>query len=151
MTRCTITVKKEGGNILSNSHNVTAILFLRAPSSSTFSTLEHISLKKQDKSIKLLLTLGGKDPRIAIGKSCCIKMWLSWLFIPLILRSLSLTQREMFEEYPSKVSFFIDKQIWMNFLSSQVQDIYKQFGAFTILELRNKLMDLIVLKNNKSK
>ena len=78
-------------------------------------------------------------------------MWLSWLFIPLILRFLSLTQREMFEKYPSKVSFFIDKQIWMNFLSSQVQDIYKQFGAFTILELRNKLMDLIVLKNNKSK
>ena len=37
----------------------------------------------------------------------------------------------------------------MNFLSSQVQDIYEQFGAFTILELSNKLIDLIVLKNNE--
>ena len=45
MTRFTNTIKKKGGNILSNSHNVTTILFSRTPSSSTFSTLEHISLK----------------------------------------------------------------------------------------------------------
>ena len=74
MTRCTITIKKEGENIFSNSHNVTAILFSRTPSSSTFSTLKHLSLKKQDKPIKGLLISGGNDSRIAIEKSCCIKM-----------------------------------------------------------------------------
>ena len=73
MTGCTIIVKKEGGNIFSNSHNITAIIFLKAPSSSIFSTLEHISLKKQDKSIKGLLTLEGKDPRIAIGKVVALR------------------------------------------------------------------------------
>ena len=82
MTKCTITVKNEGGNIFSNSHNVTAILFSRPSSSFTFNTLEHISLKKQDNTIKTKLTFFGKHPRIAIGKSCYIKMWLSWLFKP---------------------------------------------------------------------
>ena len=47
---------------------------LKSPSLSTFSTLEHISLKKQDKSIKCHFTSGGKDLRITIKKSCCIKM-----------------------------------------------------------------------------
>ena len=32
--------------------------------------------------------------------------------------------------------------------TSQVQDIFEQFGAFTILELRNKLMDLIPIEYN---
>ena len=43
MIRCTITIKKEGGNILSNSHNVIAILFSRAPSSSVMGVVRYIS------------------------------------------------------------------------------------------------------------
>ncbi len=49
---------------------------------------------------KLNILFFGKDPRIAIGRSCCIKMWLSWLFKPIILHWLSWIQREMFEAYP---------------------------------------------------
>ena len=49
MTKCTITVKKDGGNIFSNSHNVTAMSASRVPIFETVRVLEQTSLKKQGK------------------------------------------------------------------------------------------------------
>ena len=101
MTKCTITMKKDGGNIFSNSHNVTAISTSAFTISETVRVLEQIFLKKQANFIKGPVTCDGKDPCKAIGRSCYIKMWLSWLFKPKILCSFRLTRREMLEAYPS--------------------------------------------------
>ena len=100
MTKCTIVVKKDGGNIFSNSHNVTAISASSFAISETVRVLEQIFLKKQANFIKGLVTCDNKDPRKAIGRSYCIKMWLLWLFKPEILRSFRLTQRDMLEACP---------------------------------------------------
>ena len=121
MTKCAITVKKDGGNIFSNSYNVTAISTSSFAISETLRVLEQIFLKKQANFIKGPVTCDGKDHRKAIGSSCCIKMWLSWLFKPEILRSFRLTRREMLEAYPSgtftsrktcKKPSFSDGVIW---------------------------------------
>ena len=100
MTKCTITVKKDRGNIFSNSHNMTAISASTLTISETVRVFKQIFLKKQANFIKGLVTCDGKNPRKAIGRSYCIKMWLSWLFKPEILRSFRLTWREMLEAYP---------------------------------------------------
>ena len=100
MTKCTITVKKDGGNIFSNSHNVTAMSASAFAISETVRVFEQIFLKKQANFIKGLVTCNDKDPRKAIGRIHCIRMWL-WLFKPEILRSFRLTWSEMLEAYPS--------------------------------------------------
>ena len=82
MTKCTITVKKDGGNIFSNSYNVIVMSASTIAISKTIRILEQISLKKQANFIKGLVTWDGKDRLNFMGKSCCIKMWLSKLFKP---------------------------------------------------------------------
>ena len=101
MTKCTITVRKDGGNIFSNSHNITAMSASAFAIFEIVRVLKQIFLKKQANFIKGLVTWDGKNPHKAIGRSCCIKMWLLWLFKPEIFRSFKLTWREILETYPS--------------------------------------------------
>ena len=71
MTKFTITMKNDGGNIFSNLHNVTVMSFSSISRAGTISVLEQISRKKQDNLIKGLITREGNDLRKTIGRSCC--------------------------------------------------------------------------------
>ena len=101
MTKCTITIKNDGGNIFFNLHNVTVMSFSRISRSNTLSVLKHISRKKQNNFIRGLVTGTGNGLHKAIGRSCCIKMWSSWLFKLEILCCLRWTYHEIFKEYQS--------------------------------------------------
>ena len=129
-TKRTITMKKDGGNIFSNSHNVTAISASSFAISEILRILDQIFLKKQANFIKGLVTCDGKDPRKAIGRSCCIKMWLSWLFKREILRSFKLTQREMLEAYPSST---LTSRKTCKKPSFSIRVIWKHAGRYCIL------------------
>jgi hypothetical protein len=100
-TKWTMLVKNPGGNICSSLHKVIQTSPCSRSISSCDSLVEHMPLKNAEISTRGLTTLSGNDLRNAIGRSCCISMWLSWLFNPEIVRSLSRTHREMFEAYPS--------------------------------------------------
>ena len=67
-------MKKDGGNIFSNSHNMTAMFASALTISETVMVFKKFFLKKQANFIKCLVMCDGKDPHKAVGRSCCIKM-----------------------------------------------------------------------------
>jgi hypothetical protein len=100
-TKWTMLVKNPGENTYSSLHKVIQTSPCSQSISSCVSLVEHMPLKNADISTRGLTTLSGSDWCNAIGRSCCISTWLSWLFNPEIVHSLSRTHREMFEAYLS--------------------------------------------------
>jgi hypothetical protein len=100
-TKWTMLVKYLGENTCSSLQKVIQTSPCSRSISSCVSLIEHMPLKNADISTRGLTTLSGSDCRNAIGRSCYISTWLSWLFKPEVVRSLRRTHREMFKAYPS--------------------------------------------------
>jgi hypothetical protein len=85
-----------GGNTCSILHNVTQTSLSSRSISSCVKFVEHSPLKNADISTRGLTMLSVSVLRNAIGRSCCMSTWLSWLFSLDTIHSLSCTHREMF-------------------------------------------------------
>ena len=92
-----------------------AASFFKSSNCFRFMTLLQIALKKERNRVMVTLTLSGKIPWMATGKSCCINTWQSWDFNPTNLRSLIDTRLLIFEEYPGG-TFRLRRQCKLFFL-----------------------------------
>jgi len=78
--RCSITLKKYGGKIISILHNILEI-FLSMQSASFICKLDaHRSLKNWLNLVRTFQTFVGSNSLTAIGNNLSIKMWQSWSF-----------------------------------------------------------------------
>jgi hypothetical protein len=84
-----------------------------------------------DISTRGLTSLSGSDWRNAIGRSCCISTWLSWLFNIKIVRSLSRTHHEMFEAYPSETLTF--RSTFRKFSLSSLDIVWQAASIYVLL------------------
>jgi hypothetical protein len=127
-TKWTMLVKNPGENTCSYLHKVIQKSLCSRSISSCVSLVEHMPLKNADISTRDLTTLSGSDWSNAIGRSCCISTWLSWLFNPEIVRSLSRTHLEMFEAYPFRTLTF--RRTFRKFSLSSFDIVWQAAGIY---------------------
>lgn len=94
--RCSIKLKKHGGNIFSNFHN-SMVIYSNWIIRSTTMNKAKISLKKWNNSMRKFEKAKCIKSRNTTGTTICMRTWESWLFNPMIMHSNGLTQFPMFE------------------------------------------------------
>lgn len=122
-----LSCKKAWGNICLNLHSIKTIWVWSWSRSSSRYVLEHTSNRKNaDKSITGLTTLVGREWRNVNGIIYCMSIWLTCLFKPTMVRSLSFTQHDTFEAYllGTLTSLITFKKEYLSAL-----DIVKQAGV----------------------
>jgi hypothetical protein len=121
-------VKNPRENTSSSLHKVIQTSPCNRSISSCVNLVEHMPLKNANISTKGLTTLSGSDWRNAIGSY--ISTWLSWLFNPEIVRSLSRTHREMFEAYPFGTLTF--RRTFKKFSLSSLDIVWQATGIYVL-------------------
>jgi hypothetical protein len=89
--KCTLTMKNDGGKIVSRRLNISAISDYNVSMSLIQRTGEYIFLKKLLNRIKTALTSLGRSLLTASGNKSCKRMWLPWLLRPIIFLLLTRT------------------------------------------------------------
>ena len=125
-TKCTVRwimmSKKEGGKYFSSKHNVLTNSDCSKSSVNGSITLEHIELKNEHNLVIANLTSFVETTRKASSNNYYIKIWQSYVFIPISLKSFIDTNLLKLEVYP--LDTFTEANHSQNFLFSCLDNAF---------------------------